>query len=78
LFRGSFTDAVDGFNDKNIDLSTRLLKIRDKMGRYFYDYISTEQKPYIRPSYRMFKRKIKTLEQKIRAIRRKLFKKKKP
>ena len=77
LFRGSFTDAVDGFNDKNKDLSSRLLKIRNKMGRYFYDYISTEKKPYIRPSYRMLKRKIKTLKQKIKAIRHKLFKKKK-
>ncbi len=77
LFRGSFTDAVDGAKDKNKELSAQLLNIRDQMARYFYNYISAEKKPYIRPSYRMLRRKMKTLKQKIKTIRHKLFKKNK-
>lgn len=47
LFRGSFTDKVDGNKDVNKDLSQELINIRDKMGEFFYTYLQTGKEPQI-------------------------------
>lgn len=39
LFRGSFTDKVNGNKDNNKKLSSKLKSIRSKMGKYFYNYL---------------------------------------
>ena len=45
LFRGSFTDKVDGVIDVNAELSNRILERRDLIGRCFYDIIATGKRP---------------------------------
>lgn len=47
LFRGSFTAKVVGNRDKNKALSGRLKSVRDRMGKYFYQYISTGVQPRV-------------------------------
>lgn len=53
LFRGSFTGKVVGNQDKNKPLSRRLKSVRDRMGRYFYEYLRTGVQPNV-VSFRAF------------------------
>lgn len=58
LFRGSFTDRHIDNCDCNKDLSQKTLIVRDKLSKYFYDYIRLGRPPFIFPKVSYFKKLI--------------------
>lgn len=47
LFRGSFTQKVVGVVDINVELTEKILSMRDLIGGCFYDLIATGKRPHL-------------------------------
>jgi hypothetical protein len=47
LFRGSFTSPSVNYADSNNDISLSIYSSRDKLGEYFYKFLSTGKSPFV-------------------------------
>lgn len=54
LFRGSFTGDPNKNQEMHPDLPKKTQTIRDKLGKYFYDYTRLGHAPFIIPRFRYF------------------------